>query len=38
MARPYSPFQPVGKLKLAGRRIVFETIIFFFKQLVGSLE
>ncbi len=38
MATPYSPFRPVGKLKLAGRRIVLEAIIFFFRQVVCSLD
>ncbi len=38
MARPYSPFHAVGKLKLVGRRIAFEAIIFVFKHVVLSLN
>lgn len=34
----HSPIDAVGKLKLAGRRVVFEAIIFFFKTAIGSLD
>jgi hypothetical protein len=38
MAGQYSALGTVGKLKLVGRRIVVETIIFFFRKAIRSLE
>lgn len=29
---------PVGRLKVAGRRLIFEAILFLFKKTIHSLE
>ncbi len=31
-------FGPVGKFKLAGKRLIFTTVLFFFKKVVCALE
>jgi len=38
MANSHAAFSSVRRLKLAGRRLVFETILFFFKKVVHSLD
>lgn len=38
MASSHAAFSSVRRLKLVGRRIVFETILFFFKKVIHSLD
>jgi len=38
MAGSHAAFSSVRRLKLVGRRLVFETILFFFKKVVHSLD
>jgi hypothetical protein len=38
MAGSHAAFSSVRKLRLAGRRIVVETILFFLKRVIHSLD
>jgi hypothetical protein len=38
MADSHAAFSSVRRLKLAGRRIVVETILFFFRKVIHSLD
>ena len=38
MAGSGSALGPVGKFKLAGKRLIFTTVLFFFKKVICALE